>query len=427
MQQRKSPFRRIALWAATATLVAGPAMAKSKFEVPGARAVRTLDAPSLQKLRSHVKISPRKVDRARRASNPRADGYRLLRSGDREGALAAFQQAAELQPRDAHVWRLIGDLQFRLKHPEAALDAWERAAELMPSNTAILDRIARLATDIGELERAVDAEGRLVDELRDRAAVAPDARRVDMGSGQKESLVHNYMRHLVIYSELAVMAGDFTTGEEAARELIRFDNRNVSGHLALAYMHLQAAEFDDAELIYEDVLSVAPSNTVALNNLGNIHYMRRDLDAAAENFERILEIEGVRAYSESIAFANLAELLQLQGAYKEALSMYEAGIEAKPDGAWSYMGRAALYDLVGEHDKAIDSMIDGWERDKSGITRLNMHFYNAEWFWQRDALIAEIEGDVDGARALWTRILDGDVGVLHKPAAHHLASLEGDI
>lgn len=427
MQQRKSPFPRIAVLVATAGLVAGPAMAKSKFEAPQARAIRTLDAPSQQRLGSHVKITPRKVDRARSASHPRAEGYRLLRAGDREGALLAFQRAVELQPRDAHVWRLIGDLQFRSKHPEAALDAWEHAAELMPSNTAILDRIARLATDIGDLERAVSAEARLVEELRDRAAVAPDTTRVDMGSGQKESLVQNYMRHLVIYSELAVMAGDFTTGEEAARELIRFDTRNVSGHLALAYMHLQAAEFDDAELIYEEVLSVESSNSIALNNLGNIHYMRRDLDAAAENFERILEIEGVRAYSESIALANLAELLQLQGAYKEALSLYEAAREAKPDGAWSYMGRAALYDLVGEYDKAIDSMIDGWERDQSGITRLNMHFYNAEWFWQRDALIAEVEGDVKRARALWSRVLEGDVDVLHKPAAHHLAALEGDI
>jgi len=192
-------------------------------------------------------------------------------------------------------------------------------------------------------------------------------------------------------------------------------------------MHLQAAEFDDAELIYEEVLSVDAQNTIALNNLGNIDYMRRDLDSAAERFEQILSIEGERSYSERIALANLAELLQLQGAHKHALSLYNAAIDAKPDGAWSFMGRAALYDLMGEYDEAVDSMIDGWERDQSGITRLNMHFYDAEWFWQRDALIAEIEGDVARARRLWKRVLDGDVEALHKAAAHHLASLDADI
>ena len=426
MQQRKSPYRRIAMLAAAATLVAGPAAAKSKFGSPQLNAAKVGDTPSLA-VRGVVGLAPKKVERLKRATNPRADGFRLLRAGDREGALEAFNQAIQLQPRDAHLWRVIGDLQFRMERPERALEAWEHAVALRPSDTALLDRIARVATDLGELERAVIAQGQLVDELRDRADAAPDSHRLDMGSGQREPLSQNYMRHLVIYSELAVMAGDYTTGEEAARELIRFAPRHVSGHLALAYMHLQAAEFDDAELIYEEVLNVEPANPIALNNLGNIYYMRKDLDGAAERFERILEIEGVRAYSESIALANLAELLQLQGAYTDAISMYDAAVKAQPTGAWSYMGRAAVYDLIGDYDAAIDAMIDGWERDTSGITRLNMHFYNAEWFWQRDALIAEIEGEVELARELWMRVLDGNVEALHKAAAHHLRALEGDL
>jgi hypothetical protein len=56
------------------------------------------------------------------------------------------------------------------------------------------------------------------------------------------------------------------------------------------------------------------------------------------------------------------------------------------------MGLAALLDVTGRHDAAVDAMIDGWERDANRMTRLNMHFFQPEWQWQRDALIAEIEG-----------------------------------
>ncbi len=433
--RRHPSIRQLAVGVALLGLAVAPAAAKPAFDV--ARPALTVKAKAPVKAKTALErpvvtkrhaptLRREAVERVTQASNPRADGFRLLRSGDPEGALAAFLEAVQLQPRDPHVWRLIGDLQLRLEHPELALDAWEKAIELWPGNTALLDRVARVATEIGALGRALTAQRALVEELRDRALAAPDAERLDLGIGQREPMTDNYVRHLVIYSELAVMAGDFTTGEQAARELIRFRPTHVAGHLALAYMHLQAAEFEDAEDIYDEVLAVDPANTIALNNLGNIHYMRRDLDGAAAHFERILSVEGVRPYSESIALANLAELLQLQGAYRDAYDLYKQAIEAKPDGAWSYMGLAALYDIVGQTDDAIDLMIDGWERDRSGITRLNMHFYDAEWFWQRDALIAEIEGDTDVARELWTRILHGDVPVLQKAAAQHLASLDAD-
>ena len=74
-------------------------------------------------------------------------------------------------------------------------------------------------------------------------------------------------------------------------------------------------------------------------------------------------------------------------------AMYDQAIELQPEGAWGYMGKAALLDVTGQYDDAVDQMIDGWERDQNQLTRLNMHFYMDEWAWQRDALIAEIEGD----------------------------------
>lgn len=341
--------------------------------------------------------------------DPRVTGDRLLAAGERAAALAAYESAARLHPQDLRVWRVIGDLHFVLDRPAEAVRAWVRGLELDPQNTDLLERVARGALQVGDFPLAAQAEGRLVNRLA-----------ADLGGGINADL----QRHLVLWSELAVMAGDYTTGEEAARRLIALAPHRIEGRLALAYVHLQAMELDEAEPLYREVLAIAPDSTIALNNLGNIQYMHRDLDAARSLFERILGVEGVSLYSESIALSNLAELEQLRGAHRNAFDLYQAAIEADPKGAWSYMGLAALFDLTGDYDKAVDVMIDGWERDQNRLTRLNMHFFQKEWYWQRDALIAEIEGEIDLARELWTRVLDGDVPTLHKPAAYHLRALD---
>lgn len=336
------------------------------------------------------------------------DGYSLLRAGDRVGALAAFEQ---VEAPDAHTWRLIGDLRFSQNDAEGALKAWQAGFDLDDS-AAMAQRLTHGAIEVGDFDLATRAARRMVDLWTDRA--------------DSEAGAQALWRSLAVLSEVATLAGDFTTGEEAARELIRIAPKASIGRISLAYVHLQAREYDEAESLYRDILAVEPDNTTALNNLGNVYYMQADLDTAAEHFEAILSVDGATAYAESLALSNLAEIFQLQEAFKEAERLYTDAIAARPEGAWGHMGLAALYDVTGRHDAAIDAMINGWERDDNRLTRLNMHFYQPEWYWQRDALIAEIEGDVAAATTLWKRVLRGEVVMLHKAAAWHLRALAND-
>lgn len=361
---------------------------------------------------------------ARAAATPLERAHALMQKGDRAGALKAFESAVAAEPQNARLWAVVGDLRYSLDRVDTAVDAWAQAMSLAPWNDGVAERVARGSVKLGDFARAAAAEQHVVDLLKAQIDEGSRDRRTDLGTGRSQSVADAYVQHLGILSELYVLAGDFTPAEQAARTLIRFAPASVEGRLALAYVHLHAAEYDDAADLYEEILRVQPGQATALNNLGNIQYMRRDFNAAAELFERILETENVSKYSESIALANLGELLQLQSAFKDAGQMYEQAIEVMPEGAWGYMGKAALLDVQGKHDDAVDVMIDGWERDRNRLTRLNMHFYMEEWAWQRDALIAEIEGDGVLAAKLWRRILDGDVEMLKKSAAWHLRSLE---
>ncbi len=385
---------------------------------PAAAAPKGRDAalaaePSITKTLRAGKL-PKPIAVRSVAKDWRAEGDRLLANGDHRGALSAYEKALRGRSDDLDLARVVGDLHYQLGHPVEAVRAWVRALELAPRHPELLDRVARGASEVGDFELATQAEGRLVDVL---------AEFVENQGVTEGKMARQFRNHLAIHAELAALAGDFTTAEESARRLIRFAPNGVDGRLALAYVQLHGAEYDEAEGLYREVLEAQPDNTVALNNLGNIVYMYRDFDTASDLFEKILAVDGVRAYSESIALANLGELLQIQGSRTDAEFLYKQAIETQPQGAWGYMGLASLYDQLGKYDEAVAAMIEGWERDQNRLTRLNMRFYTEEWAWQRDALIAEIEGDVDFARTLWTRILQGDVEVLHKSASHHLHSL----
>jgi tetratricopeptide (TPR) repeat protein len=238
------------------------------------------------------------------------------------------------------------------------------AAALAPWNDGLVERVARGSVRLGDFARAAEAEARVVALL---------ARQLEEGGASVETsardapwaIAESYVQHLGMLAELHVLAGDFTSAEQAARTLIRFAPTRTEGRLALAYVHLHGAEYDEAAELYEEIIRVEPENGPALNNLGNIQYMRRDFNAAAELFERILESDGASKYSQSIATANLGELLQLQSAFKDARAMYDQAIELQPEGAWGYMGKAALLDVTGQYDAAVDTMIDGWERDRN--------------------------------------------------------------
>jgi Tfp pilus assembly protein PilF len=375
------------------------------------------------------KALPGPASSARSAAAPDstfARAHAALQRGDRAGALALYEKAVVADAENPRLWQVVGDLRWSLERTVPAIDAWQRAAKLAPWNGEVVERVARGAVKLGDYALATDAQTHVVDIIAAQIDSGFDGQRRDLGTGATMGVRDALRRHLGVLSELAVLAGDFTVAEKAARRLIRLDPEGVDGRLAMAYVHLHGAEYDDAADLYAEVLAVAPDNSTALNNLGNIEYMRRDFGRAAELFERILEAPDASPYSQSIALANLGELYQINRAFEPAADMYRQAIELQPHGAWGFMGLAALLDVQGEYDAAVDTMIDGWERDRNRLTRLNMHFYMDEWAWQRDALIAEIEGDFPLAEKLWRKVASGDVELLRRSATWHLKTLAAD-
>lgn len=353
----------------------------------------------------------------------RAQALADWRSGDRLEAAERWSEVAR-RAADPALWTLVGDMKASAERPGEAAEAWGAALALSPADPDVLDRLAQVQIIRGDWAAASSAQRRLVQALGAAAKARPGAERTELSSGRRVSLADSHRWHLDRLAHVAAMAGDFTTAEEAARALIRGAPEAVGGYLALGHVFQQAGEYGAAAEAFRDALAIDGHDPAALNNLGTALYMDGELKAAGRLFEAVLGSPSRTPYIESIALSNLGELHLLAARHASAGYLYDQAVEAFPQGAWSYMGRAALLDVMGRYDEAIDAMIDGWERDANRATRLNMYFVQPEWGWQRDALIAEIEGELDRAFELWGRVADGDVAALRASAVDHLASLK---
>ncbi|MEZ4466654.1 MAG: hypothetical protein R3F43_19950 [bacterium] len=150
--------------------------------------------------------SAKRIEMVRQAPDlaHRVEGFTRLRQGDRAAALVAFEAATRQEPQDPSLWRMVGDLRFTLDQPEAAMAAWREGLKRAGDDRLLLERVLRGSVESGDFATAAEAADRLIGVL-DRDAGAEDR-----------------VRALLAYqSELATLAGDFTTAEQVARDLMK--------------------------------------------------------------------------------------------------------------------------------------------------------------------------------------------------------------
>ncbi len=97
------------------------------------------------------------------AAVQREIGRALHRLEEPEQALAAFQQAVELDPQDADAQLVLGDCLRHMKRPRESLAAYDRAAEIAPTNVEAWLGKAQCCTELDDLSAAITAYDRAIE------------------------------------------------------------------------------------------------------------------------------------------------------------------------------------------------------------------------------------------------------------------------
>jgi len=164
-----------------------------------------------------------------------AQAYEL--QGDYAKALAAYQRAIELDPKDAYPHHGIGNVQSDLGNYEAALAAYQRAIELDPQYAAPHNGIGNVQAQLGNDEAALAAYQRAIE--LDPQYAAPHN-----GIGNVQSDLGNDEAALAAY-----------------RRAIELDPEDATPHNNMADIFIKQGKFDEARCELNERIRLAPDNT----------------------------------------------------------------------------------------------------------------------------------------------------------------------
>jgi len=167
---------------------------------------------------------------------------------------------------------------------------------------------------------------------------------------------------LLLRADARKAKGDTVGAQKALEEATALDTRLTAAHLQLAETYESNKEYDKAIERYRKTLAVAPSNTIALNNLAYCLAVRKGQPAEAIGYAE-------RAYTLSrnapAAADTLGWIQHLLGRDREAAQLLAQAAAGLPANAEVRLHAAVVYAAVGMPDAAARELAEAMRLDPS--------------------------------------------------------------
>lgn len=171
------------------------------------------------------------------------EGRRLVDTGDYNGAIAIYQQAANLEPKNATIHSGIGYLYAQQGNFTAALAAYRRAIALNPNNSDYEYALGYVSGNLGDNKGA----------------------------------------------------------KEAYRRAIQLNRSNVNAYVGLATVLSRVGEYDNAKWAFEQAVSLDPRNPQAYELRGTMLVKQGKSKDAIPVFRKARELYATQNKPESVA------------------------------------------------------------------------------------------------------------------------------
>ncbi|ABA20045.1 TPR repeat protein [Trichormus variabilis ATCC 29413] len=150
------------------------------------------------------------------------DGKRLVDAGDYNGAIAVYQQAATMEPRNARIHSGIGYLHAQQGNFQAALASYRRAIAINPNNSDFFYAVGYIKGNMGDTPGAKEAYRRAIQLNRNNVSAY-------VGLGITQSRM-----------------GDFQSANWAFEQAIKLDKNNAQTYEFMAAMYKQRRQTKQA-------------------------------------------------------------------------------------------------------------------------------------------------------------------------------------
>jgi tetratricopeptide (TPR) repeat protein/DNA-binding beta-propeller fold protein YncE len=115
--------------------------------------------------------------------------------------------------------------------------------------------------------------------------------------------------------------------EKYYKSIILEDKDDIKSRLELGVLYSMNGKIDDAEKLFKEVLEIEPNEPSALNNLGNIKYLKKEYNKAIEYY---LKASFVDPYDANILI-NIARSYTVLGKKEEARNFFNKAVSINPE------------------------------------------------------------------------------------------------
>ena len=260
-------------------------------------------------------------------------GTAYSKKGEYDSAIADFNQAIQLNPKDAIAFNNRGNAYGKKGQYDYAIDDFSEAIQLNPKYTEAFNNRGVAYNKQGE---------------------------------------YDYTRryaHVMAVSDLAI--ADFNQAIQLnPKYAIAFNNRG------LAYK--DQGEYDRAIADYDRAIQLNPKLALAFYNRGNAYDDKGEYDRAIADYNQAIQLNPQYAN----AFINRGVAYGKKGEYERAIADFNQAIQLDPKDALPFYNRGNAYSDKGEYDRAI--------ADYNQAIQLNPKY--AEAFYNRGNAY-ELKGD----------------------------------
>jgi len=246
---------------------------------------------------------------------------------------------------------------------EAALRDYQKAKKLSPKDPRILYHIGRTYRTMGWLAhaekwlyRSIRKERHCVQAWNSLCRIHLERQRNDLARQAMGNALAINPRDWGIYFTLAdhhLNLGQVDRARAVLMDVLDLEPRRVIAaeiHNYLGYLLFHEDRYEEAVPRFKRALELNPQLSVALFNLGNIHYRRKDMDQAVKCYRKALKTDP----RQSGAATQLGLAYLEQGKVDPARRPLERALKVDPGDYWAHLGLSEYHRRKRRPEKAVE-------------------------------------------------------------------------
>lgn len=245
--------------------------------------------------------------------------------GDKQGAIADYSKAIEVNPKVANAYYNRGNAYRDLGNNQTAIADFSKAIEINPKHTDAYNNRGNALFDSGNKQGAIADYNKAIeiDPRYTKAYFNRGNARNDLGD--KQAAIADYNKALEI------------------------DPGYVNAYYRRGNVRHSLGDNQTAIADYNKAIQIDPKHANSYNNRGNVHYDLGNKPAALADYSKVIEIDPTAA----TAYYNRANVRNDLGDRQAAIADYNKALQLDPNYASAYYNRGNVYSKLGNKAEAI--------------------------------------------------------------------------